>query len=414
MNDIATKTRPSCSPADFKRRILLCVAGLSPQVITETLYELVTRKDRFIPTCIYVITTREGAHRIRLNLLEPDPNEQHFHRLCAELDIDPESIAFHIDTICRNSPPTSVGIPAIGVSQTALASDIAVLDDIRSITDNEIAADAITSTVRTLTADPEAAIHASIAGGRKTMGFYLGYTLSLFGREQDRLSHVLVSPPFEAHPQFYYPPQSPKVLRDRDNRPIHTGDASITLADIPFVRLRGHLDSSILGEGISYSETVARTQRNVNPPHLELDTASKLIDCGGCRVELSPSLFAFYAWFARRLLAGRPGVHWAQPDAAQEYLAEYARVVGDCSGDYENACKSLQRGMDQSFYEPKISKINRRLENMLGKGPARPYLLSNIGTVPGTRYRLKGLTLKHEQVHSQGEHILSASLPQIT
>ena len=43
-------------------------------------------------------------------------------------------------------------------------------------------ADAITALVRALTADPGSAVHASIAGGRKTMGFYLGYALSLFGR----------------------------------------------------------------------------------------------------------------------------------------------------------------------------------------------------------------------------------------
>jgi hypothetical protein len=38
--------------------------------------------------------------------------------------------------------------------------------------------------------------------------FLLGYALlSPFGRAQDRLSHVLVSKPFESHPKFYFPPQ---------------------------------------------------------------------------------------------------------------------------------------------------------------------------------------------------------------
>jgi CRISPR-associated protein (TIGR02584 family) len=41
------------------------------------------------------------------------------------------------------------------------------------------------------TADPQASLHVSIAGERKTMGFYVGYALSLFGRTQGRLSHVL-------------------------------------------------------------------------------------------------------------------------------------------------------------------------------------------------------------------------------
>ncbi|MBV5299598.1 MAG: TIGR02584 family CRISPR-associated protein, partial [Rhodoferax sp.] len=76
--------------------------------------------------------------------------------------------------------------------------------DIRSPADNRAAADFITAQVRAITADSGCALHASIAGGRKTMGFYLGYALSLFGRPQDRLSHVLVSEPFESSYDFFY------------------------------------------------------------------------------------------------------------------------------------------------------------------------------------------------------------------
>ena len=374
---------PSRHPADFDRRILLCVAGLSPQIITETLYALATRRDRFIPTEIRIITTAEGADRIHLTLLESTPEERHFHKLCADLHIDPTGIRFNDDTIHKigNDSP---------------------LDDIRSIADNEIAADTIAAIMRSLSDDPEAAIHASIAGGRKTMGFYLGYVMSLFGREQDRLSHVLVSPPFESHPQFYYPPVQPKVLRDRNNKPIHTRDAGITLADIPFVRLRGYLDAGILGETLNYSEIVSRTQSNIDPPTLRLAIAGRTIHCGEIALSLEPSLFAFYAWFVRRLLADKPAIHWTEDKAAEEYLKEYARVVGEFSAEYEMACAALSKGMDASFYEPKVSKINKRLETTLGKQPARPYLLSNIGVKTGTRYRLKGLRLEKGQVTITG------------
>ncbi len=374
-------TNAARSPIGCSQRILLCAAGLSPQVITETFYALATRDDPFIPTAIHIITTAEGADRVRLTLLESDPEEQHFYRLCADLDIDPGGIRFDGETIHQ--------IPA---------DDKKPLDDIRSLADNETAADTITAIVRRLTADPQTIIHASIAGGRKTMGFYLGYAMSLFGREQDRLSHVLVSPPFESHPQFYYPPPKPKVLRDHNKRPIHTRDAEITLADIPFVRLRGHLDSSILGESMSYSETVSRTQRNVNPPKLILDSNNKTIHCGDHPVPLTPSLFAFYAWFARRLLAGTPGIHWTQENVSEEYLEEYVHIVGEYSADYENARDSLRRGMDQDFMDQKTSKINGLLKRSLGKEPATPYLISPIGVIPESRCRLKGLTLKKEQV----------------
>ena len=388
----------------------MCVAGLSPQVVTETLYALAIRKNPFIPTEIHAITSTEGAHRIRMNLLEADPNEQHFQRLCADLAINPQDIRFDTSTI-HQIPAGHEDWPLPGHNSLSMTNrqaakvgaEITLLEDIRNVADNESAANTITAIVRELTADSEAAIHASIAGGRKTMGFYLGYAMSLFGREQDRLSHVLVSPPFESHPQFYYPPRTPKVLRDKEQRPIHTRDAEITLADIPFVRLRGHLDNSILGESMSYSETVARTQRNVDPPKLILDPAGKTIYCGDHPIDLPPSLFAFYAWFARRLLAGNAGVHWTQDGAGEEYLKEYRRVSNEYSGDYENASVSLKRGMDAQFYEPKVSKTNKQVEKALGKEPARPYLLSNIGMIPGSHYRLKGLTLKQEQARFLGE-----------
>jgi CRISPR-associated protein (TIGR02584 family) len=42
--------------------------------------------------------------------------------------------------------------------------------------------------------DPDCALHCSLAGGRKVMSFYSGYLFSLGGRQQDRLSHTLISP----------------------------------------------------------------------------------------------------------------------------------------------------------------------------------------------------------------------------
>lgn len=52
----------------------------------------------------------------------------------------------------------------------------------------------------------------NLAGGRKSMGFYIGYALSLFGRGQDRMSHILVEEAFETHPEFFYPPKKPLFL----------------------------------------------------------------------------------------------------------------------------------------------------------------------------------------------------------
>ena len=50
-----------------------------------------------------------------------------------------------------------------------------------------MAGDRICDIVRELTKDAETRIHASAAGGRKTMSIYLTAAMQLFGRVQDTL-----------------------------------------------------------------------------------------------------------------------------------------------------------------------------------------------------------------------------------
>ena len=149
-------------PEDHPRRILLAVTGLSPQIVTETVYALavapVPPRRRFVPTEVRLITTREGAERAKLSLLHPDSGW--FHRLLADYAL----------------PPIGFESEHIHVLEDA---DGRPLGDIRTPEDNNRAADTITEVVRELTRDDDSALHVSIAGGRKTMGFYLGYALSL-------------------------------------------------------------------------------------------------------------------------------------------------------------------------------------------------------------------------------------------
>ncbi|MBK1645228.1 hypothetical protein CKO25_11360 [Thiocapsa imhoffii] len=75
---------------DTPRRILLAVTGLTPQIVTETLYALACRgADTWIPHEIHLITTATGANNARLNLLA---GERWFHRLCEDYALP--SIAF--------------------------------------------------------------------------------------------------------------------------------------------------------------------------------------------------------------------------------------------------------------------------------------------------------------------------------
>ncbi len=369
-------------PQDHPRRLLLAVTGLSPQIVTETLYALaVEQKPPFVPTEVRIITTEEGAERAKLSLLHPESGW--FHRLQADYgDYGLSPIAF--------------GPEHIHVLKDAAGRP---LGDIRSPEDNERAADTITDVVRDLTRDDDCALHVSIAGGRKTMGFYLGYALSLYGREQDRLSHVLVNAPYESHPQFFYPTTSSQVIYTPPphNRPHDTQDAEVTLAEIPFVRLREELPEDLkdLREGkVRFSEAVTAAQRAIGPAELVIDLAAKRLRAGGKVIALSPLHLAFLAWFARRRKESREGVECPVPDApesghAAAFLSEYRKIIGEM-GDDERTTKRLSddNGMTRDFFSQTKSKLHRALEKKLGQRQAAPYLVSAFRSRSRRLYRL--------------------------
>ena len=220
-------------PQSFPRRVLLAATGVSPQIVTETLYGLAIHTDRpFVPTEIHLVSTRLGIDQASRTLLAPETGQ--YYQLLSDYSMDGTGIRFGQETLHEIKD-----------------SDGRVLEDINDDDANRAAADFILDLVRSFALDERCAIHASMAGGRKTMGYFVGYALSLFGRSQDRLSHVLVSQPFESHREFYYP--------SRDECPIHVQQngkevaydcrtAQVDLAWIPFVRLRAAQHEPLLDE----------------------------------------------------------------------------------------------------------------------------------------------------------------------
>lgn len=364
--------------SQFPRRILLAVTGLTPQIVTETLYALaVAAPEPWLPTEIRLLTTSEGAERARLALL--DAKDGQFHALCRDYGLAGQ-IAFAADDI-----------------QVIRDAAGAPLADIRTPQDNTLAADALLAEVRTLCADPTTQLHVSIAGGRKTMGFFLGYALSLFGRAQDRLSHVLVNEPFESLRDFYFPPLEPRVLHTRDGRPIHTADARVMLAEIPFVRLRDGLPREALANGTPFAALVSTAQQAVTPPALRIDLRRREVWCGETAVTLAPMLFAWYAWLAECRVEGRGDDGFVRhSDATPErYLEIYAAVVGSRSHpSLIPARERMKNGLDPTHFQQNRSKINRGLAAALSLAAA-PYAVGSRGERTYTRY---GLTLPRGRI----------------
>ena len=345
--------------SNYPRRILLCVTGLTPQVVTETLFSLYRSDIDTMPTEIHLITTAHGRNRALRDLL--DETDGKFHQFCSEFGLTGH-IQFdesHVHVIKGRYDEE--------------------LSDIRTPQENECAADCIMAIVKELCSDPRSQIHVSIAGGRKGMGFLVGYALSIFGRDQDRLSHVLVSEPYENNRDFFYPSTTTGMIYAKDGSPLDPSKACVALADIPFIRLKNGIDAGLFESSSSFSETIAYVQKQVAPSvSLTFHTKSLTVDFGEKPLKMSQVLFCSYYWFAMLHLQGklpcRPGGDVGPEDfhrACFEVLPPYCAAV-------ENIPKATKTNEDlQQYFQEKRSKINTSIIKLLGKDRATPYLINS-------------------------------------
>ena len=353
----------------YLRRILVAVTGTTPQVITETLFALVVEK-QFVPTEIHLLTTLNGRNRAMRDLL--DPHDGKFFEFCREYGLE-NKILFNEATVHVIRDET--GTP---------------LTDIRTPEENTSAANLIAKTIKSFCQDENCQLHVSIAGGRKSMGFFIGYALSLFGRHQDQMSHVLVPEPFEKNKDFFYPTQYPREIYASDGSALNTKDAKIMLADIPIVLLRDGLPKDLLEGDCSYMQAVTLVQRNIVPAKgLHFYKENMSVECGGISVKLAPVQFATYYWLAKRCKeqqeAVRPGVNIQ----AEEFLAFYKAILPPYSADYEKACLALRHPEDfLPYFQERRSRINNALKAQLGSVGSKPFLVQSFGKRPQTQYGL--------------------------
>lgn len=350
--------RQVTEPHQFESRVLVCVTGLSPQVVTETVYALLhQRPDAFVPTEVHVITTRTGRALVIDKLLAPAGG--HWHRLQRE---QPALAATRFDEDHVHT----------------IAKDGVLLDDIVTPEDSGAAANSILALAARLARDRHCAIHASIAGGRKSMGFLLGSVMTLVGRPQDRLSHVLVTPAFESLPDFYFPPRDPINLTARDGTLLSTADARVKLALIPIVTLADGLRQQVDG-GRSYDELVQRRQLELAPLVVVLRPGRRELVVNGVSTTLPATECAWYHYFA--LLRQRAGPPLVQRAADTGLVYFPKNQSGAQALDADLLSRAFQRvpdaarikpaALDQDSLRSKLSEMRTRLEAALGPEGAK-------------------------------------------
>jgi CRISPR-associated protein (TIGR02584 family) len=257
----------SASQADSKSEIrtpkpeiiLLAVTGMSPAVLTETVWALAHGTPAIIPSRIIAVTTSEGRRQIEQHLFQP------LDRFGGQTPWDAlrNQLASlqhkHHGRLRFGTTGDDVRVITALDGRTGRSIE---LTDLRQPPDNEAAADFLLEQVRAIVENPDTRLIASIAGGRKTMGALLYGAMSLLGRETDRLTHVLVSEPFETLREFYFPGQPGGGLPDRDGRVHDPGSARVELANVPFVPLRNRFQE-IAGLPGSFRGLTARYSKQL-------------------------------------------------------------------------------------------------------------------------------------------------------
>lgn len=218
---------------------LLTVAGKTPATVTEALWGLAV--DRNVPVGrLIVLTTAEAG------------------------DVLASALPDAIEAMRRDYPDALAALrfdPARDL-RVACTQRGAMLPDIRNSRENEALANWILRQAIEACANPDVTVHASIAGGRKTMSFFLGTVMQLVGRAQDRLYHVLVPTEYELA-GFLYPTPRDCMIERRGAKPINARRAKVDMAELPFVRLGPTMKSFATNDELlqlSFSDLVKRTE----------------------------------------------------------------------------------------------------------------------------------------------------------
>ncbi len=344
----------------MKKNILLLVTGGTPQIITETIWALACdpqHNEQWVSDEVHIISTRYGLNEVKNKLLGKDKILTRMKNEYAQIaNLRLEESFLHCFTDQEGNE----------------------LEDLRTPEENEFAANLICEKIRHFSSDEKVSLHVSIAGGRKTMGFYAGYALSLYGRAQDRMSHVLVDEKFEKGINFYYPSKNENdFIIDRENKTIGLSkDANVWLAQIPFVRLKEAVkDKHQLKGEDSFSTVVHKINESFNDVKLKILVHSREVVINEKFVikNLAPREFAMLHWFADLRQKGFDGIVAPTkkinskdiPPQEAKYIAQLSEQFKQYYEEFKNT-DDIQLDVDKQFFESVKSLLNTALLGHLG------------------------------------------------
>lgn len=318
----ARPTRPA--PQTGFHTVLIAVSGLTPAIITETVWALARETPPTIPDQIIVLTTETGRARIAEQLFG---EERLWERLRAALLGPRHAEDPRLDFDCT---PDRVKVFHRRVGTRRLP-----ITDLASLADNKAIADALVDELWQHTSKPDTRVIASLAGGYKTMSALCLSAMQLLANSGDRVTHVLVGGGYDkASPGFFFPEQ-PQQRLVGPSGPLQAAAAAnkIQLIEVPVIPLRRWFEDLLHTKPPSYDVLLSQGAAALHTSHaadLHLALGPIVLPPGAKsrhfavindhRLHLSTDQFAYLRFFAERSVAGQPAFERAV-DVIEELAA---------------------------------------------------------------------------------------------
>jgi len=362
------------------KNILVCVSGLTPQIITETFFCL-TVKEKIQIDELYILTTRRGKEVILG--IDPAPNTPKV------------SLKEELQNLCNDY---KVKFPLFELNDhhiiTAKEESIE-LYDVRTDKDNILFPNKVMDFIRRLTMNRNTILHCSISGGRKTMSVHLAFALSIFGREKDKLYHVLTSEENEFK-DFY-----PKTKKDAK---------LLELAEIPYVRLRSILSKELQEDKLirySYDQIVSATQKSLrillNQDVLILNITNREVQFNENRVRLEPMEFAIYYQLIEEKLKNIDKLSIAEI-TSPEFAKKICQFIETNYKYYyyseRRKEKLIKSGISPELFRSKRSIINKKITSLFNDDElANLFIIQSQRIYGSSRYFILSPLEKIKIVH---------------
>lgn len=238
--------------------IFACSVGMTPAIITETLWALASLPEPIIPDRVEVFTTTRGRDLIQAQLFQSGIWLQFKKSLEAKGLIVTNKLKFgntseyiHLST----HHPEGDEVPY-------------ELIDPKNAGELDSLANHLLSELCRLTENSDSTLIASLSGGRKTMSALFYSAFSMVKRPQDFITHVLCDDDVMSGttPLFFWPMQGDRYLKTRQGREYDAQTIELNLIQIPCIALRPVIHD--LAPNHSFTDHVQRISLSIDPEHL--------------------------------------------------------------------------------------------------------------------------------------------------